>query len=56
MRAPHLKLVKDIRTVNQAYLENFLRLWLEVVRFLGVERYDAGISATAAKKQVYATT
>ena len=31
MRAPHLKLVTDSRTVKQAYLENFLRLWLEVV-------------------------
>ena len=31
MKVPHLKLVTDNRTVKQAYLENGLRLWLEVV-------------------------
>lgn len=37
MRAPHLKLVTDSRTVKQAYLENAFRLWLEVV---GLELKD----------------
>ncbi len=37
MRAPHLKIVTDSRTVKQVYLENVLRLWLEVV---GLELKD----------------
>ena len=47
MRAPHLKLVTDNRTVKQAYLENGLRLLLEVAGLEVKDRYDAGISATA---------
>ena len=34
MRAPHLILVTDSRTVKQAYLENVLCLWLKVVGLL----------------------
>ncbi len=45
MRAPHLNLVTNSRTVQQANVENVLRLWLEVVD-LGLKD-DAGISATA---------